>query len=70
MALQQWSSALGVARCGRSAGCVLCVLWAMLAAVLGGGGYLVEVSISSSVWAMQAGRENERTIDSRTNDQK
>ena len=31
------SSALGVARCGRSAGCVLCVLWAMSAAVLGGG---------------------------------
>ena len=29
------SSALGVARCGRSAGCVLCVLWAMSAAVLG-----------------------------------
>ena len=33
------SSALRVARCGRSrsAGCVLCVLWAMSAAVLGGG---------------------------------
>jgi len=31
------SSALGVARCGHSAGCVLCVLWAMSAAVLGGG---------------------------------
>jgi len=31
------SSALGVARCGRSAGCVLCVLWAMSAAVGGGG---------------------------------
>ena len=31
------SSALGVARCGRSAGCVLCVLWGMSAAVLGGG---------------------------------
>jgi len=30
-------SALGVARCGRSAGCVLCVLWVMSAAVLGGG---------------------------------
>jgi len=30
------SPALGVARCGRSAGCVLCVLWAMSAAVLGG----------------------------------
>jgi len=45
------SSALGVARCGRSAGCVLCVLWAMSAAVLGGGGgggYPVGISISSS----------------------
>jgi len=31
------SSALGVTRCGRSAGCVLCVLWAMSAAVLGRG---------------------------------
>ena len=31
------SSALGVARCGRSAGCVLCVLWAMSAAALGRG---------------------------------
>jgi len=30
------SSALGVAQCGRSAGCVLCVLWAMSAAVWGG----------------------------------
>jgi len=27
----------GVARYGRSAGCVLCVLWAMSAAKLGGG---------------------------------
>jgi len=32
------SYALGIARCGRSACCVLCVLWAMSAAVLGGGG--------------------------------
>ena len=31
------SSTLGVARCGRSAGCVLCALWAVLAAVLVGG---------------------------------
>jgi len=31
------SSALGVARCGRSAGCVLCVLWGMSAAMLGEG---------------------------------
>jgi len=31
------SSTLGVAQCGRSAGCVLCVLWAMSAAVLGRG---------------------------------
>jgi len=30
------SSALGVVRCGRSAGCVLCVLWAISAAVWGG----------------------------------
>jgi len=32
------SSTLGVARCSRSAGCVLCALWAVSAAVLGGGG--------------------------------
>jgi len=32
------SSTLGVARCGRSAGCVLCALWVVPAAVLGGGG--------------------------------
>ena len=34
------SSALGVARCDRSAGCVLCALWSVSAAVcvLGGGG--------------------------------
>jgi len=31
------SSTLGVARCGGSAGCVLCTLWAVPAAVLGGG---------------------------------
>ena len=31
------SSTLGVARCGGSAGCVLGVLWAVPAAVLGGG---------------------------------
>ena len=31
------SSTLEVARCGGSAGCVLCVLWAVPAAVLGGG---------------------------------
>jgi len=31
------SSTLGVARCGRSAGCVLCALWAVPAAVCGGG---------------------------------
>ena len=31
------SSTLGVARCGRSVGCVLCALWAMSAAVCGGG---------------------------------
>ena len=31
------SSTLGVARCGRSAGCVLCALWAVSAAVFGGG---------------------------------
>ena len=42
------SSALGVARCGGSAGCVLCVLWAMSAAVLGGR-YPVGVSISSFI---------------------
>jgi len=30
------SSPLGVARCGRSAGCVLCALWAVSAAVCGG----------------------------------
>jgi len=29
-------STLGVARCGRSAGCVLCALWAVSAAVWGG----------------------------------
>jgi len=28
---------LGVARCGRSTGCVLCALWAVAAAVCGGG---------------------------------
>jgi len=38
---------LRVARCGRSAGCVLCALWAVSAAVLGGGDP-VRVSISSS----------------------
>jgi len=32
------SSTLGVARCGGSAGCVLCALWAVPAAALGGGG--------------------------------
>jgi len=42
------TSTLGVARCGRSAGCVLCALWAVSAAVLEGG-YPVGVSISSSV---------------------
>ena len=31
------SSTLGVARCSRSAGCVLCALWAVSAAVLRGG---------------------------------
>ena len=31
------SSTLGVARCGRSAGCVLCALWAVSAAVCVGG---------------------------------
>jgi len=31
------SSTLGVARCGGSAGCVLGVLWAVPAAVMGGG---------------------------------
>ena len=41
------SSALGVARCGRSAGCVLCVLWGVSAVVCVGGGYPVGVSISS-----------------------
>jgi len=40
-----FSSALGVARCGRSAGCVLCGLWAVSAAVCGG--YAVGVSVSS-----------------------
>ena len=40
------SSSLGIARCGRSAGCVLCALWAVPAAVFGGG-YPVGVSISS-----------------------
>ena len=36
------SSTLGVARCGRSAGCVLCALCALWveSAVLGGGGTL------------------------------
>jgi len=37
----------GAARCGRSAGCVLCALWAVTAAVLGGR-YAVGVSIPSS----------------------
>jgi len=32
------SSTLGVARCGRSAGCVLCALWAVSVAVVSGGG--------------------------------
>ena len=41
-------SALGIARCGRSAGCVLCVLWDMSAAVCMCGGYPAGVSISSS----------------------
>jgi len=41
------SSAVGVVQCGRSAGCVLCVLWVMSAAVCVGG-YPVGVSISSS----------------------
>jgi len=41
------SSALGVVRCGRSAGCVLCVLWAISAAVWGG--VPCGVSISSSL---------------------
>jgi len=43
------STDLGVARCGRSAGCVMYVLWAMSAAVLGGGGYPMGVGISSSL---------------------
>ena len=30
------SSTLGLARCGRSAGCVLCAMWAVSAAVFGG----------------------------------
>jgi len=34
------SFTLGVARCGRTAGCVLCALWAVSAAVLGGWGTL------------------------------
>jgi len=38
----------GVAQYDRSAGCVMCELWAMSAAVLGEG-YPVGVSISSSV---------------------
>jgi len=43
------SSTLGVARCGRRAGCVLCALWAVSAAVSGGGGRGPGgVSISSS----------------------
>jgi len=42
------SSTRGVARYGRTAGCVLCALWAVSAAVLGGG-YPVGVSISSSL---------------------
>jgi len=41
------SSTLGVARCGRSAGGVLCALWAVSAVVLGRG-YPVGVRISSS----------------------
>jgi len=39
---------LGVVRCGGGAGCVLCALWAVPAAVLEGG-YPVGVSISSSI---------------------
>jgi len=34
---KDWSSTLGVARCGRDAGCVLCALWAVSAAVCVGG---------------------------------
>ena len=44
------SSTLGVTRCGRSAGCVLCALWAVTAAVCGGG-YPVGVSISPDSYA-------------------
>jgi len=48
--LRALSSALGVARCGPSAGCVLCVLWAMSAAVLGvgvpcGGKHIIIIDI-------------------------
>jgi len=42
------SSALGVVRCGRSAGCVLCVLWAIHIGCCVGGEYPVGVSILSS----------------------
>jgi len=38
------SSTLGIAWCGRSAGCVLGALLAVSAAVLGGGGYPVGVA--------------------------
>ena len=41
------SSALGVARRGRSAGCVLCLLWAISAAVLGGGLAFTRYSFAS-----------------------
>jgi len=46
-------------RCGPSAGCVLCVLWAMSAAVLGGGGTLKHIIIITphSV-ALQVSRVN------------
>jgi len=47
------SSALGVVRCGRSAGCVLCVLWAISAAVWGE--YPVGLSRSSSLTRVQSG---------------
>jgi len=41
------SFTLGVARCGRSAGCVLCALWAMSAALFV---CLVPVGVSLSTW--------------------
>jgi len=47
------SSTLRGSRCGGSASCVLCALWAVLAAVLVGGGGLLVVCIASIITLLE-----------------